>query len=241
MSDALPAAGRSDKQAALVQSMFDRVAPRYDLANALLSLGQDAGWRRMAAAAVAPAGGLVLDVAAGTGALARDLLACGARRVVAVDLSWNMLAVGAHRSAAAGLPDILWVNGDALRLPLRAGVFDAITIAFGLRNLSDVEAGLRELARVARPGARLAVLEFSHPRWPPFRRLYDAYLHHVLPAVARVVSSAPSAYRYLAESIRLWPGRDELAAVITASGWGRVRYRDCTGGIVTVHRAVRDG
>lgn len=239
MAHRLPAPGRDGKDAALVQAMFDRVAPRYDLANTLLSLGQDARWRRITADAVAPAGGLVLDVAAGTGALARDLLARGARGVVALDLSRSMLVVGARRAAAARIPDVSWVNGDAQRMPFADATFDAVTIAFGLRNLPDPSGALGEFARVARTGARLAVLEFSHPRWPPFRRLYHAYLLEVLPRMARLVSSAPDAYRYLADSIRAWPDRDELAAWITAAGWDDVRYRDASGGIVAIHRGVR--
>lgn len=239
MPGPLPAPEPRGKEAALVRAMFDRVAPRYDLANTLLSFGRDAGWRRLTARAVEPAGARVLDVAAGTGALARDLLAHGARRVVAVDLSRNMLSVGAQRAAEAGTPDLLWVNADGAHLPFADASFDVVTIAFGLRNLADPPATLREFARVTRTGGRLGVLEFSHPRWPPFRRLYSGYLLRVLPRLARLLSPAPDAYAYLAESIRLWPDRDDLAAWIRGAGWEQVRYRDATGGIVAVHRAVR--
>ncbi|HEV2815522.1 MAG TPA: ubiquinone/menaquinone biosynthesis methyltransferase, partial [Solirubrobacteraceae bacterium] len=177
----LPAAGREGKDAALVQAMFDRVAPRYDLANTIVSLGQDAGWRRVAARAAQPVGSLVLDAAAGTGVLARELLEQGASGVVAVDLSLRMLAAG-HVDRVAR------VNADALRLPFPDAIFDAVTIGFGLRNLVDPDAGLREFARVTRPGGRLVILEFSQPTWAPFRRMYRDYLVRVLPRVAGAVS-----------------------------------------------------
>lgn len=231
----LPAPGRDGKEAALVQAMFDRVAPRYDLANTVLSLGRDAHWRRIAAAAAEPVGAAVLDVAAGTGPLSRELSERGATEVVALDLSERMVGVGASRSA----PRVRYLAGDALRLPFPDRVFDAVTIGFGLRNLPDVRAGLEEFARVTRPGGRLVVLEFSRPTWGPFRRLYTNYLLRALPRIAAVVSPAPDAYRYLADSILLWPDQDELAAGIASAGWHEVTYRDLTGGIVAVHRARR--
>lgn len=226
-----------DKDAALVQAMFDRVAPRYDTANTLLSLGQDRRWRRAAVVAVAPRPGqVVLDVAAGTGALAHELRATGAR-VVALDLSWQMLSTGAQRE---GLRRTLaWANGDGTRLPFRDGAFDVATIAFGLRNLPDPEAGLRELARVTRPGGRLAVLEFSRPTWAPYRRTYASLLRTAMPAVARAVTSDPAAYRYLAESILAWPQQPALAAVIRRAGWSSVRWSDLSGGVVALHTASK--
>lgn len=230
------------KQAALVQAMFDRVAPRYDLANTLLSMGQDRHWRRVAAraAAVGP-GDVALDVAAGTGALSRELAGLGAE-VVALDFSFNMLHAGAARTGrgdAEAERRITWVNGDGVRLPLPDASVDAVTIGFGLRNLPDPQAGLAEFARVARPGARLVVLEFSHPVWGPFRELYSRYLVGALPNAAKLVTSDPAAYRYLAESIQEWPDQAALAALIAKAGWGGVRWKNLTGGIVAVHQALR--
>ena len=149
-----------DKDAALVQAMFDRVAPRYDLANTVFSLGQDRHWRNVAAqaAGVGP-GDTVLDVAAGTGALSVDLAASGAQ-VLALDFSWNMVATGAQRVTGEPAERIWWCNGDGTRLPLADASVDAVTIAFGLRNLPDPAAGLAEFARVTRPGGRLALF---HP------------------------------------------------------------------------------
>lgn len=234
LPDARPTA---DKDAALVQAMFDRVAPRYDSANTLFSLGQDAHWRRVAAQAVdARTGERILDVAAGTGVFARELRRGGAT-VVALDFSWEMLHTGAEREGAHRT--LAWCNGDGLRLPFRAAAFDAVTISFGLRNLPDTAAGLAELARVTRPGGRLAVLEFSHPTWPPFRALYETYLLGALPRLAHLVTSDAPAYRYLAESIQAWPEPEELAAVAQEAGWHHLRWKRLTGGIVALHHARR--
>ena len=226
-----------DKDAGLVQAMFDRVAPRYDLANTILSFGQDRHWRRVATRAVAARPGeRVLDVASGTGALAAELRATGAQ-VVALDFSWNMLAAGAARVPAAVAP--LWTNGDGTRLPFPDGAFDAVTIAFGLRNMPDTAAGLREFARVTRPGGRLAVLEFSHPTWLPLRRAYEDGVLSALPLAARLFTSDPRAYAYLAASIREWPAQPALADLIATSGWTHARWTNLTGGIVALHHAVR--
>jgi demethylmenaquinone methyltransferase / 2-methoxy-6-polyprenyl-1,4-benzoquinol methylase len=231
----LPAAGRDGKDAALVQAMFDRVAPRYDLANAALSLGQDAHWRRVTALAARPAGARVLDVAAGPGNVARELVARGATQVTALDLSFNMLAAGARRRDAA----ITWVNADAQQLPFPDASFDAVTISFGLRNVPDPELALREFGRVTRPGGRVVVCEFASPTSPAFRRVYRRYLVGLLPEAARLVSSSPAAYRYLADSILAWPDRRAVAGWIEAAGYREVMVKDLAGGIVAVHRAFR--
>jgi demethylmenaquinone methyltransferase / 2-methoxy-6-polyprenyl-1,4-benzoquinol methylase len=234
-SPVLPAPGRDGKDAALVQAMFDRVAPRYDLANAALSLGQDAHWRRVTAMASRPAGATALDVAAGPGNVARELLAQGAEHVTALDLSFNMLAAGAR----GGDRSISWVNGDAQHLPFPDETFDVVTISFGLRNLPDPELALREFGRVTRPGGRLVVCEFASPTSAAFRRLYRRYLVGMLPEIARVVSSSPAAYRYLADSILAWPDRRAIAGWIEAAGYREVLVKDLAGGIVAVHRGFK--
>jgi demethylmenaquinone methyltransferase/2-methoxy-6-polyprenyl-1,4-benzoquinol methylase len=228
---------RLDKQPRDVAAMFDDVAPRYDLTNAVLSLGRDRGWRRATTRAVDPrAGDRVLDLAAGTGTSSAALAAGTGATVVACDFSLGMLREGLRRNAREG---VAYVAGDGLRLPFHDASFDAVTISFGLRNLHDLDAGLRELARVTKPGGRLVVCEFSHPAWRPFRAAYVDYLMRALPAIARRVSSNPDAYVYLAESIRAWPDQRALAARIASNGWGDVRWRDLTGGIVAIHRAHR--
>jgi len=136
-------------------------------------------------------------------------------------------------------PRLDFVAGDATRLPFADDSFDAATISFGLRNIVDPDAGLRELLRVTRPGGRLVVCEFSSPTWTPFRTVYLEYLMKGLPAVARAVSSNPEAYVYLAESIRAWPDQSGLARLMHAAGWRDVEYRNISGGIVALHRATR--
>lgn len=223
-----------DKDPRDVAAMFDAVAPRYDLTNTVLALGRDRSWRAATVAAVgAVAGETVLDLAAGTGTSTVPLGAQGAR-VVGCDLSLGMLRTGHRRR-----PGLRLVAGDALALPFADASFDAVTISFGLRNTTDTAAALAEMARVTKPGGRLVVCEFSAPTWAPFRRVYLGYLLGALPALSRLASSDPAAYDYLAESIRAWPGREELATVIRDAGYGAVAWRDLTGGIVALHRAVR--
>ncbi len=221
--------------------MFDGVARRYDVTNAVLSMGQDRRWRRAVLAAVAPLrGSRVLDLAAGTGTSSAPLAATGAT-VVACDFSLGMLAQGQRRRRDPGAGAVAFVAGDGLRLPFPDATFDAVTISFGLRNLADAPAGLREMLRVTRPGGRLVVCEFSAPTWGAFRRLYTGYLMRALPPVARAVSSNPEAYVYLAESIRAWPSQPGLAAVIAAAGWQRVSWRNYSTGIVALHTARAPG
>ena len=214
--------------------MFDGVARRYDLTNTVLSFGLDRRWRRHTRDALGlRPGERVLDLAAGTAVSSVELARSGAG-VVACDFSLGMLREGRGRS-------VRLVAGDALALPFPAATFDAVTIAFGLRNVADVDRALREMARVTRPGGRLVVCEFSRPTWPPWRTAYLEYLMRALPAVARRVSSNPDAYVYLAESIRAWPDQAALAARIAGAGWERVQWRNLTGGIVALHRGVLPG
>jgi demethylmenaquinone methyltransferase/2-methoxy-6-polyprenyl-1,4-benzoquinol methylase len=223
-----------DKQPHDVAAMFDDVAPRYDRTNAVLSLGLDRGWRKVVADTVAlRPGERALDLAAGTGTSSVAIAARGGT-VVACDFSLGMLREGRRRR-----PSLPFVAGDGLRLPFADESFDAVSISFGLRNLHDPDAGLRELLRVTKPGGRLVVCEFSHPTWSPFRAVYVNYLMRALPPVARRVSSNPDAYVYLAESIRTWPAQEPLAHRIAAAGWERVQWRNLTGGIVALHRARR--
>lgn len=213
--------------------MFDDVAKRYDLTNDILSLGQDRRWRHDVIDAVAPKQGeLVLDLAAGTGTSSQPFADRGAR-VIPCDFSIGMLRVG-----KAAKPHLMFTAGDGTRLPFADNTFDAVTISFGLRNIVDPDAGLREMHRVTKPGGRLVVCEFSSPTWTPFRTVYIEYLMKALPAVARRVSSSPDAYVYLAESIRAWPTQSELADRIVGAGWSKVRWRNLTGGIVALHHAT---
>ena len=213
--------------------MFDKVARRYDITNDLLSLGQTRAWRRAVVAAVQPERGQqILDLAAGTGTSTRPLAAAGAD-AIACDFSAGMIEVGRAR-----YPELTFVQGDATALPFEDAKFDAVTISFGLRNVHDPLLALREMRRVTKPGGALVVCEFSHPTWRPFRTVYMEYLMKELPWVATKVSSDPEAYVYLAESIRAWPAQPELAALIEQAGWRQCTWRNLTGGIVALHRAV---
>ena len=223
-----------DKRPRDVAEMFDGVARRYDLTNTVLSGGMDRGWRRatVAALALGPRD-TVLDLAAGTAVSTVQLGSCAAT-AIACDFSLGMLKAGKARGRHVPM-----VAGDALALPFADESFDAATIAFGLRNVADVDAALRELVRVTRPGGRLVVCEFSRPTWAPWRTVYTEYLMRALPQIARRVSSNPDAYVYLAESIRAWPAQPDLARQIGAAGWQAVSWRNLSGGIVALHRATR--
>lgn len=222
-----------DKQPSDVRSMFDAVARRYDVTNDVLSLGQDRQWRKAVLAAVDPQPGeRVLDLAAGTGTSSQPFADRGAS-VVPCDFSIGMLRVG--KQARPHLP---FTAGDGTRLPFADDTFDAVTISFGLRNIVDPLAGLREMRRVTRPGGRLVVCEFSHPTWAPFRTVYVEYLMRALPPIARALSSAPDAYVYLAESIRAWPDQPGLAAIVAEAGWLAPEWSNLSGGIVALHRAT---
>jgi demethylmenaquinone methyltransferase/2-methoxy-6-polyprenyl-1,4-benzoquinol methylase len=221
-----------DKDPRDVASMFDAVARRYDITNTVLSLGQDRAWRRATRSAlnIGP-GDTVLDLAAGTAVSTVELAKSGAW-CVAADFSVGMLLAGLSRPVPK-------VGADATKLPFADESFDAVTISFGLRNVVDHSAGLREMARVTKPGGRLVVCEFSTPVVPVFSFVYKEYLMRALPRVATAVSSNPEAYVYLAESIRAWPDQAELARRIEAAGWSDVRWRNLTGGIVALHAAIK--
>jgi demethylmenaquinone methyltransferase/2-methoxy-6-polyprenyl-1,4-benzoquinol methylase len=221
-----------------VRRMFDRVAPRYDLANTVFSLGQDRAWRRAAARAAGLAEGQrALDVACGTGALTRELAASAPGAVVlGLDFSGEMVRRAAAPAQAG--PGPAYLVGDALRLPLRDSAVDVLTIAFGLRNLPEPGMGLLEFRRVLRPGGRLVVCEFSQPVVPVLRDVYGRYLTRLMPVAARRLTSDPEAYQYLARSIGAWPDQAGLAGWLQDAGFTQVAWRDLTGGIVALHRAT---
>ncbi|NHA68095.1 demethylmenaquinone methyltransferase [Phycicoccus flavus] len=219
-----------------VAAMFDDVARRYDVTNDVLSLGQDRLWRRaVLAACAAEPGERVLDIAAGTGTSSEPFADSGVD-VVPADFSLGMLREGRRRRT-----DLGFTAADAMRLPFADGSFDVVTMSFGLRNVADPAAALREFLRVTRPGGRLVVCEFSSPTLAPLRTVYSRYLMGSLPRVARRVSSNPDSYVYLAESIRAWPDQRGLAEQVADAGWTGVQWRNLSGGIVALHRARRPG
>jgi len=221
--------------------MFDRVAARYDLLNSLMSAGLHHRWRERAAeqAALRP-GDSALDVCCGTGDLTLELasrLAPGGN-VVGCDFSEPMLDLAREKAEGRGAAGVRFEWADALNLPYDAGRFDAVTVGFGVRNFADRDRGLREMARVLRPGGRLVVLEFTRPRRPPFSTFYSLWFDRIAPMLGRI-SDDPEAYAYLAESVRGFPGPLGLAEKMDrAAGLEGIRYTVLAGGIVTIHTGI---
>jgi len=222
--------------------MFGTIAARYDLLNHLLSGNVDKRWRRLVAktllATLSDRDARVLDVACGTGDLALTLLETGEARIVGIDFCRPMLTIAASKAANTNsrLP---FIEGDALQLPFADRSFEAATIAFGLRNLASVEAGLRELLRVVKPGGRVAVLEFSRPKTAVMRGLFGVYFTKILPIFGGWLSGSKSAYQYLPDSVSRFPDQGELASLMKEAGFEAVSFRNLTGGIAALHIGER--
>ncbi len=230
------------EKARLVRDVFDRVAPSYDLMNDLMSVGVHRLWKSTLVRDVRPRPGeLLLDVAGGTGDVAQRLLEAGGDvRVIVCDINPEMLEVGRDRALDSGILNGLnYVAGDAERLPLPDRSVDAYTIAFGLRNVTHIDAALAEARRVLRPGGRFFCLEFSRVVIPLLDRLYDLYSFTVLPALGEIVAGDRAAYQYLAESIRRFPRQEELVARMARAGLERARFENLSGGIAAIHSAWR--
>jgi demethylmenaquinone methyltransferase/2-methoxy-6-polyprenyl-1,4-benzoquinol methylase len=218
-----------------VGAVFSSVARRYDLMNDLMSGGLHRHWKDRFVRRVKPRRGeAILDMAGGTGDVAFRLAAHGARVTVA-DISAEMLEVGRERAKRRGVEDLHWSqeNAEALSFPDRA--FDACTIAFGIRNVTDVQRALEEAYRVLRLGGRFFCLEFSATQWPGFDRLYDAYSMNVVPRIGKAVARDEASYRYLVESIRRFPGMNEFKAMIEKVGFAQAKAEPILGGLVAIH------
>ncbi|XVX21044.1 demethylmenaquinone methyltransferase [Actinomycetota bacterium] len=217
-----------------IAAMFDDTSEKYDLMNDVMTFGMVRMWRRAVIDAIAAKPGQrVLDIAAGTGTSSEPLADKGVH-VVPADFSLGMLRVGHRRR-----PDMAFTAADATRLPFADDSFDAVTMSFGLRNVARRDLALAEYLRVTRPGGRLVICEVSQPVVKPVRKIYGDYLMASLPAIARRVSSNPESYVYLAESMRAWPDQQTMGGEISAAGWSDVEWRNLTGGVVAVHRAVK--
>ena len=233
-----------DKSNARVRRMFGEIAPRYDLLNHLLSLNVDRYWRRRTVQLAAPRGeSPILDVCTGTG----DLAFAFARRldgkaaVVATDFCPEMLHVGQQKKThTRPSPRLLFVEADTQELPFADNQFQLVTVAFGLRNVADTDRGLREMARVCMPGGRVAILEFSMPRWQPFRAIYGWYFRNVLPRVGQwLARNRHNAYNYLPESVGEFFEGDALAGRMQAAGLERVQFFPLTFGIATLYLGTK--
>jgi len=216
-----------------VRSMFDRIAPVYDLMNRVMTAGLDVRWRRLTAQAAVRSGDRVLDAACGTGDLAIADLKAGAGKVTGLDFSPRMLERARRKDAR-----IEWLQGDMLALPFADETFDAATVGFGVRNVEDLERGLRELRRVLRPGGRLAILEITTPRGAlkPFFRLW---FDKAVPLLGKVLPGG-AAYTYLPESVKRFPKAERLADLLRECGFGEVRFRLLAGTIVALHTGVAE-
>lgn len=230
-----------DAKKPLVRAVFDSVAARYDVMNDLMSLGVHRVWKQVFLTALAPRPNLsLLDLAGGTGDISFGWLARGGGPAILSDINLSMLAVGRDRATTRGhLADLALLAADAERLPLPDRCVDVVSIAFGLRNCTDKAAVLREARRVLRPGGRFVCLEFSRVQVAVLAPLYDAWSFRVLPRLGRLVAGDADSYRYLAESIRTFPGQSELADMMRAAGLSRVAHRDLSGGIVAIHSGRR--
>jgi len=223
-----------------VREMFSGIAGRYDLLNHLLSLNIDKRWRRKVRAGISDIlvdqDAVILDVACGTGDLSLELKRGAKAQVLGTDFCRPMLAIAQQKSVDLA---ISYSEADAMELPFGDDSFDAVTIAFGLRNLPNVQRGLAELFRIVKPGGRLVVLEFSSPVLPGFRQLFNFYFARVLPRIGGMVSGSRAAYTYLPNSVSKFPDQKTLAGLFTQTGFSGVKFANLTGGIAAIHSGTK--
>lgn len=233
---------REIEHARAVREMFSGIARRYDFLNHFLSVNTDKRWRRLVARKLQPelqrADALILDVACGTGDLSLELQKNARARVIGTDFCRPMLTVAAEKNAknSAQIP---YIEGDGLNLPFDDKTFDAVTIAFGLRNFSNWQAGVKELHRILKTGGRLAILEFSSPVVPGFRQLFNFYFTTILPRIGGAVSGSRGAYEYLPDSVSRFPDQKNLMKMMLENGFEKVEYQNLTGGIAALHTGTR--
>ena len=225
-----------------VRAMFSGIAARYDLLNHVLSLNIDKRWRRKVHAELQQIldnkDAIVLDVACGTGDLSIELSRGTSAKIVGTDFCRPMLAV-AHEKNATERTNIPYVEGDAMNLSFADDCFEALTIAFGLRNLANFANGLKELHRVIKPGGRIAILEFSSPILPGFRQLFNFYFAHILPLIGGAVSGSRGAYEYLPDSVSKFPNQKALVSLMEQTGFTDIKYQNLTGGVAAIHTGTK--
>jgi len=220
-----------------VAKMFDAISHRYDFLNHFLSLGIDKGWRKTAIRLLQPLKPkYILDVATGTGDFALQALRLNPEKVIGIDISEGMLDVGRRKVREKGLDQLVELQkGDSENLPFEENKFDAVTVAFGVRNFENLEQGLREIFRVLRPGGMAVVLEFSRPRKFPFKQLFSFYFKFILPKIGRVVSSDKAAYTYLPESVEAFPDGEDFLHILHHVGFKNTQCRPLTFGISSIY------
>jgi demethylmenaquinone methyltransferase/2-methoxy-6-polyprenyl-1,4-benzoquinol methylase len=233
-----------ERDAKKVEQMFSQIAARYDLLNHVLSLGLDRGWRKRVARETGDIDcRRVLDVCTGTGDMAIELgnFWKGKALVEGIDFSHELIEIAREKSKKAGLDDkITFREGNAESLPYRDEQFDAVTITFGLRNINNRGKALKEFYRVTRPGGCFVCLEFSHPANPAFQKMYSFYLLKVVPFVSHLFGSDPAAYQYLGNTIKDFPPPAELSGLLESAGWTNATYKKLAGGIVVIHRGIKE-
>lgn len=225
-----------------VREMFSGIAGRYDLLNHVLSVNIDKRWRRLVrenlADILADENALVLDVACGTGDLSIELASHAKAKIIGTDFCRPMLKIADEKTGRAALP-VPYLEADAMQLSFADESFDAVTIAFGLRNLSNFRDGLAELRRILKPGGKLVVLEFSTPLVPGFKSLFNLYFTKILPRIGGLVSGSRGAYEYLPDSVSKFPDQKNLVKMMMEAGFADVTYRNLTGGIAAIHSGLR--
>jgi demethylmenaquinone methyltransferase/2-methoxy-6-polyprenyl-1,4-benzoquinol methylase len=224
-----------------VEDMFDSIAPHYDFLNRFLSLGIDRGWRRKAIQSLKPvAPKLILDVATGTGDLAIEALKLHPDKVIGIDLSEQMLEMGREKIARKKLDSYIELKkGDSEHLRFESNIFDAVTVAFGVRNFEHLQEGINEMYRVLKPGGRIAVLEFSRPKSFPFKQIYHLYFNYVLPLWGRILSNSKNAYTYLPESVKHFPEGTDFTAYLERAGFTHTHVQPLTFGICSLYTAIK--
>lgn len=220
-----------------VRKMFDDISPRYDFLNHFLSFGIDRRWRRKVVAVLSDRPPrLILDVASGTADLAIAMAALKPDTINGIDLSAGMLEAGKRKAERAGLGNLIALQtGDAEHIPFPDATFDAVTVAFGVRNFENLARGLNEMYRVLKPGGRVVVLEFSHPSSFPMKQLYGFYSRFVIPAAGRLISGSRDAYTYLPESVAAFPSGKDFLAILSGTGLTGCRQIPLTLGIASVY------
>lgn len=226
-----------------VASMFDNISPKYDLLNHLLSLGIDVLWRKKAISMLRkrmPAPKLIMDVATGTGDFALEALSLRPDKIIGIDISAGMLDVGRKKIARQGLSQrIEMLQADSENLPFEDNMFDAVIVAFGVRNFENLRKGLLEINRVLKPGGVVTILEFSQPRTFPFKQVYNFYFKQILPRVGRLISKDQSAYTYLPESVQAFPDGRDFLRILDESGYKNTEWKPLTFGVSAIYLASK--